>query len=49
VLECSTAKRSAKAAVKVCVDMARENLITGKLLAKALCAHCNPCLSDVFG
>lgn len=28
VLECSAAKRSAKAAVKVCVDMAQENLIT---------------------
>ena len=31
LLECSAAKRSAKAAVKVCVDMAVEGLITGKL------------------
>ena len=28
ILECSSAKRSAKAAVKVCVDMAAENLLT---------------------
>ena len=28
ILECSSAKRSAKAAVKVCVDMAAENILT---------------------
>ena len=28
ILECSSAKRSAKAAAKVCVDMANEGLIT---------------------
>ena len=30
LLECSAARRSAKAAVKVCVDMAKEGIITGK-------------------
>ena len=32
ILECSSGKRSAKAAVKICVDMALETLITGMFM-----------------